>query len=272
MDQIFEIAFRYYTQFYSYKGKFRKLWLWLLLSATFGAGFVVSIVQSFPGMSQHISSSWLLFWNLKWVLLFEILFLASHEKLKRERDQLLTVGCAEHPTRLKLIRAKRKWIKNACNKSEFEYGDFIREIKQLRDAHKMATSQNVNWRESLLGSIYTSEAKPRITSYIIFSLSLVSLLAIKDSAGLSELMPTLFDHSYQGFLIFILVLSCVIFFLFIGAVSLIRFSISAIDTWISVAISAKRSTYRFVDLFMADLASMHRLPNLRGHETEIRKS
>lgn len=272
MDQIFEIAFRYYTQFYSYKGKVQKLWLWLLLSAIFGVGFVVSIGLSFPGMSQHIPSGWSLFRSLKWVLLFEILFLASHEKLKRERDKLLTIGCAEHPTRLKLIRAKRKWIKNACNKSEFEYSDFIREIKHLREAHKMATAQNVNWRESLLGSIYTSEAKPRITSYIIFSLSLISLLSIKNSEGLSEVIPTLLDESYQGLVTFILVLSCVIFFLFIGAVYLLRFSISAIDTWFSVAISAKRSTYRFVDLFVADLAAMHRLPSLRGYETEIRRS
>lgn len=272
MDQIFEIAFRYYTQFYSYKGKFRKLWLWLFLSVIFGVGFVVSIVLSFPGMSQNISNGWSLFWSLKWILLFEILFLASHEKLKRERDELLTVGCAEHSTKLKLIRAKRKWIKQACNKSEFEYSDFIREIRHLKDAHKMSTQQNINLRETLLGSVYSSDAKPRITSYIIFSLSLVSLLAIKDSEGLSELIPTLIDHSYQGFVMFILVLSCVIFLLFIGAVYLIRFSISAIDTWLSVAISAKRSTYRFVDLFIADLASMHRLPSLRGYEIEKRKS
>ena len=76
-------------------------------------------------------------------------------------------------------------------------------------------------------------------------------------------MPTILDQSYQGLMTFIMVLSIALFVLFIGALQLIRFTASAIDTWLSVALSAKKSSYRFVDLFVADLASMHRLPRLR---------
>lgn len=263
MDQIFEIAFRYYTKFYSYKGKFSKLWLWLFLSTIFGIGFLVSIIFSFQDMSRPLLNSWALLWEIKWVLLFEVLFLGSHEILKNKRNQLLTTDCAAHRMELRLVRAKRRWIKQVCDKSEFEYSDFIREIRHLKEAHKISAQHNINWREIIASSLYNSDAKPRITSYFIFCLSLISLLTIKDSEGLSDLMPTILDQSYQGLMTFIMVLSIALFVLFIGALQLIRFTASAIDTWLSVALSAKKSSYRFVDLFVADLASMHRLPRLR---------
>jgi len=267
MDQIFEISFRYYTQFYSYKHKFSKLWLWLSLSAIFSIGFLVSIIFIFPNMSRPLPSSQALLWDIKWVLLFEFLFLGSHEILKHKRDQLLTTGCAAHRMELRLVRAKRQWIKKVCNKSEFEYSEFIREIRHLKEAHKISAQHNINWREIIAGILYNSDAKPRITSYFIFCLSLISLLAIKDSEGLSELMPTLLDQSYQRLMVFIMVLACAIFVFFIGALQLIWFTASAVDTWFSVTLSAKKSTYRFVDLFVADLASMHRLPRLRKYES-----
>lgn len=262
IDQIYEIAFSYYIHFYSYKGKFYKLWPGLLLVASFGIGFVASVIFSFPGLSKRDPDDLTLLWSFKWVLIFEILFLISAAKLKGKRDKLLTNDYSRHSKKYQLILAKRKWIKGVCNKTEVEYLDFIQYIRQLQDASRAPMRQETNWRQILMGYIYNSDAKTRITSYIIFFMSLASLLSIKDSSGLSELLPTFFDSSYQRFMIFIMVLSCVLFLIFIGSIYLIKFAVVAIDTWLSVAGSAKRNSYIFVDIFIEDMASMHRLPKL----------
>lgn len=232
------------------------------MSSLFGIGFVVSVVLSFPELRKYGGNGLVFLWSLKWVLLFEILFLITTIELKSKRDKLLTNSYRKFSKKYQLTLAKRSWIKNACNKTEFEYLDFIQEIRQLQVASRASTRSGDSWIQTIISHIYSPDAKARITSYIIFFMSLVSLLAIKDSSGLSELMPTFFDRSYQSLMMHIMILSCFLFIIFIGFIYLIRFVVVAFDTWLSVATSAKKSTYKFVDIFVEDMASLHRLPKL----------
>lgn len=220
------------------------------------------MIYSFPEYKSNTANQLSLFLSLKWVLLFEFLFLTANSKLKSSRDKLLTTEYSKHSKKYQLVLAKRKWILDTCNKTEFEYLGFIQEIRQLQAAFTSSTRYGASWRQVLLNHIYSPDAKPRITSYIIFFMSLISLLAIRDSTGLSELLPTFFDRSYQNFIVFLFVLACVLFIIFIGFVYLVKFVVVSVDTWLAVARSDKRSSYRFVDIFIEDMASLHRLPKI----------
>lgn len=263
MDQVYIIAFDYYIYFYSYKGKLKRLRPWFFLTSILGIGFILSIFLSYPEGGARLQSDGEMIYAFRYMVLFEALFLLSLTHLRNKRDSLVIGDYSKFPKHLQLVLAKRRWIRKVCNKTEVEYLEFAQELRQLRDFSKISFRQGRNWYDVLGHYIYNPEAKSRIMSLFIFLMSLVSLLLIKNSDGFGEVLPTYIDPSYRTGVVYVAVLCAFSFFALIGLYYFIQFVANIIGTWFAVFSSTKGSSYRFVDVFIEDMASMQRLPRIK---------
>ncbi|EPJ47580.1 MAG: hypothetical protein OFPII_11680 [Osedax symbiont Rs1] len=186
MNQIYEIAFSYYTVFYSYKGKFFDVWPWMMSSSLTGGGFIYFVWIGLPDLGKFNEEPMLFFFNMLYMVVFEGLFIFSFYKLKDTRDKLLTIEYQHYRKEMQLVLAKRNWILAKINKSEGEYLEFVKEIRDIQNLHKIYAGESENWLKFLFKSIYSSESKTRITSYLIFLFSLISLLTLKGIEDISQ--------------------------------------------------------------------------------------
>lgn len=260
MNQIYEISFNYYVHFYSYKGKLSKLWPWMLITFTSAVLFVYLSLIGFNNLDSYKSRGLLFYWDMRWIFLSELVFLSTLFKMQSVRNSLLTNGYKNFSKKYQLIIAKRNWIKLNFNKSENEYFQLSKDIREMHDLHKKYARKIWTWGEFFSRYIYNPDANGRITSYFIFLMSLISLVTIKSIENLSSLLPTLTDSSYQKFVILLMIDSIFIFLILVGFLQLIKFIFTTIDTTISILTSSKRSSYKFVEVLIGDLITMHRLP------------
>lgn len=263
INQIYEISYSYYIHFYSYKGRIRNLWPWIVLTLVTGIGFIIFVAAGFLDLANTSPKGYQLYMEMKWMIIFEILFLISITKLQNRRTNLLTRNYESHSKAQRLALAKRDWIKSVTGKSEFEFLDLGREIRDLQDLKARYSREVGSWFKVFINCIYASEAKTRITSYLIFFMSIIALLSIRNSEGIQAVLSALDDSEYKKLLVLIAVISGFIFISWIGIIYFVQYLVSAVDTAFSIVTSSKRSSYRFVDTFSSDLIALHRQPRIK---------
>jgi len=79
---------------------------------------------------------------------------------------------------------------------------------------------------------------------------------------ISELLPIYTDLSYQKIIVSFFIISTFSFVIWLGLIRIIKFLFDIININFYVLISNKRGTYRFVEVFVGDLVTLHRLPKI----------
>lgn len=265
MNQIYEIAFSYYIHFYSYKGKLKKLWFLVLASFFMGGVFMYYTYIDMLNVGKLKPEGFKVFYEIWRTLLFEMLFLTCFFKLQGARDDLI-VGQHSKINKLKLRRkivlAKRAWLKQNVQIDEYEYLKFAKEIRTVNELHESYSRQSGDVISIIIRFIYSSDAKTRITSYLIFLMSLFSLLLFKNIEGIQVFFEALIDPLYPQILIVIIIVACVLLVVLFGLMKFISFLVLWIIVVITVFISSKKSSYWFVEVLLCDLVTLYRLPKL----------
>lgn len=262
MDQIFEKSFTYYLAFYSYKGKFKKLWFWILLSIVSSVIFIYLTTNTILYVDLKSLGGFTFYWELKWVIISELFFILSLDLLRSNRNKIITKDHEQYKKPLRLTMAKRDWIEKSYNKKATDYLTLADQIMKMQSILKKSNLHNKTENFSFMRYVYSPESKARITSYFIFMLSIIFLIVLKDAEGLSETLPNIYDSSFQKLILTIAILSIMFFFILIGIVYFLRVVILIILTWWAV-IKTKKDSYIFVDIFVRDLIKLQRLPKLK---------
>jgi|GEM_PF-4121392 len=268
MNQIYEISFCYYVHFYSYKGKVSTLWPWIITTFISSAVFIFLSVGFLINIDRYKDLGLLLYWEMRFLFVSEISFLLLFYRVKIIRDKIVTEGYQNFSKKQQIIMAKRKWIKLNTDNDEKNYFQFAKDIKEIHELHKKYSSRIWSFSEFFSRYIYSPDSSSRITSYFIFLMSIVSILSIKSLDDVKLILPILEDSSYHGFLVILMIFMSFVFFIWIGFLYLVRFFLTALDTTISILTSSKRSSYRFVEVFVSDLIDMHRLSNIKCNKNK----
>jgi len=264
MDQIYEIAFKYYVNFYSYKGKFKELRWWMLLTIILGFLFSYTAVVDIKNMHSINAEGFELYWGIRWTVFYEIIFLLSFFILDGKRDEVSTRNFSNFSKNSKLVLAKRTWIKRVCDVDESGYLGFAEDIMKMKGVLHESCGNAGDDRFGFFRFIYSPESKGRITSYLIFIFSIFSLASLKDISGISEIFLAFNDDSYKKSILLLMVMGGAIFFIAMGILYFIKLISWGLDVAWLLFTGSKKTSYRFVNVFVSDLIKLHRLPHLKA--------
>jgi len=265
MNQIYEIAFKYYVDFYSYKGKLKNLWFWILLTVISGALFSYFAISDIMNLKSNTAKGLAFYFEMRWTFIFETIFLLLFCKLDDKKNDLAIKDTSGLPKKRKLALAKKQWINFTCDKIDNEFLGLAESIVKMKDIaiHSCEKSRNKNL--GFFRFIYSNDSKARVTSYLIFIFSIFTLAALKDISSLSEVLLVFNNVAYQKFIILLMITALGFFFIAVGLIYFLRLLCIGIDTAWLVIIRSKSGSYKFVDIFVSDLIKLHRLPNLKAN-------
>lgn len=263
MEQIYVISFNYYKKFYSYRHSSSELKSLKITVFVYCLLFVFSVVSFVPVVvffdtSHKVFLSYVLLFVM---FVFEVAFLFYHSRLKDKRDSFVSKKYQGSPRRIDL--AKREWIKRECGKSANEYLDFAEMICKLFDAHKKSKRNESEYSRIFLSSIYNSDAKARITAYIIAVFSIIVFFLDKETAGLQSSFDALSNESLWMLLLYLLILLFYLHCIVMALVLFVRHLLPIYKSWNALRKGIKKNTDQFVHVLVADLIRLHRLPTRR---------
>lgn len=263
MDQLYEITFSYYLYFFSLRGRLRELKFQIFLITISGLLFIYCLYDYITPINNITFNGMITIWDMKLIFVAEAAFLLSLDTLKEKRTSLVTHELSAYTKKNQIIMAKRKWIKDNCDITHEEYFNFVEKIIELNNYNKEFSRNTKPDEKKLIDYIYSSDSKARITSYIIFMLSMIFILSAKDISSLSEILPYLEDNSYINFIKKLMILATLLFIISIGVIQFTRLLITTLDAGLSRIIKIRKGTDRFINIFILDLIKMHRLPAIK---------
>lgn len=241
----------------------KSLWLWVWLVAT-----ILWLYASFEFFSEAHASYFSS--QTFYLVLTEVIWLGITKRIVSLKEQKLINQTNEKFAKsfTTISQCRYHVLSSVIGVPSSKYFEVAEEIDGLFSLHKKFNkNSNINWSE-VWRSIYDSESKSRLITLGIALVSMTVVLAAK-SANLETLFEVFSEKAYRGMMGMLLLMTTMMFFLYIGLRILTLTVVDALAPWFMKLFGG--STSWLLGYLIRDLVTFHNETSQELDEIAMKK-